>query len=33
MCTELKKKTKSKKQKKQIVSKNIELFHEWNWLM
>ena len=26
-CTELKKK------KKQIVSKNVELFHQWNWLM
>ena len=21
------------KKKKQILSKNIELFHKWNWLM
>ena len=29
----MKKRVQNKKEKKQILSKNIELFHKWNWLM
>ena len=31
---QIKKRVQNKKEKKkQILSKNIELFHKWNWLM
>ena len=30
---QIKKRVQNKKEKKQIRSKNIELFRKWNWLM